>query len=92
MKHAGSSALDRLEAMIARLRPQPGLKEKGRGGFYPGRKAFLHFPGAGGGPFADVRLAGRDFERFRVETEGERDALLAIVYTGAPPITSRSPR
>jgi len=82
MKHAGSSALDRLEPLIASLRAQPGLKEKSRGVFYRGGKAFLHFHEDPAGLFADVRLTGTDFERFRVESEGERNALLAIVSTG----------
>ncbi|MFA7263369.1 MAG: hypothetical protein WC068_10125 [Caulobacter sp.] len=79
MKHAGATALDRLEPLIARIRALPGLKEKGRSVFYRGGRAFLHFHEDPAGLFADVRLAGADFERFRVETEGERQEFLALV-------------
>ncbi|MDO8298035.1 MAG: hypothetical protein Q7T19_16555 [Caulobacter sp.] len=79
MKHAGATALDRLEPLIAGIRVLPGLKEKSRGVFYRGGKAFLHFHEDPKGLFADVRLAGADFERFRAETEGEREEFLALV-------------
>ncbi|MBI5939628.1 MAG: hypothetical protein HY859_04300 [Caulobacterales bacterium] len=78
MKHAGPSALDQLEPLVARVRALPGLKEKSRGVFYRGGKAFLHFHEDPAGLFADVRLAGQDFERFRVETEEEREGFLAL--------------
>jgi hypothetical protein len=83
MKHAGATALDRLEPLLAALRALPGLKEKARGVFYRGGRAFLHFHEDPAGLFADLRLAGPDFERFRVETEGEREALLALVSQGS---------
>ena len=79
MKHAGPAALDQLEPLLARVRALPGLKEKGRGVFYRGGKAFLHFHEDPAGLFADVRLAGPDFDRFRVETEGEREDFLSRV-------------
>lgn len=82
MKHAGPTALDRLEPLLARVRALPGLKEKGRGVFYRGGKAFLHFHEDPAGLFADVRLAGQDFERFRVENEEEREDFLALVSRG----------
>lgn len=70
MKHAGATALDRLEPLLAALRALPGLKEKARGVFYRGGRAFLHFHEDPAGLIADLRLAGPDFERFRVETGG----------------------
>ena len=79
MKHAGATALDRLEPLLAVIRTLPGLKEKGRGVFYRGGRAFLHFHEDPEGPFADARLAGPDFDRFRVETEGERELFLSRV-------------
>jgi len=82
MKHAGALALDQLEPLLAQIRALPGLKEKGRGVFYRGGKAFLHFHEDPAGLFADVRLAGTDFERFRVETNEEREAFLARVLAG----------
>lgn len=79
MKHAGATALDQLEPLLAAIRALPGLKEKSRGVFYRGARAFLHFHEDPAGLFADVRLAGTEFERFRVETEGERDIFLSRV-------------
>ena len=40
--------------------------------------AFLHFHVDPAGLFADVKL-GQSFERFRVTTDAEQDALLAAV-------------
>ena len=80
MKHAGAVALDRLEPVLARLRALPALKEKARGTFYVKNRAFLHFHEDPAGLFADVRAHdGPDFERVRVESEDEREALMARV-------------
>ena len=76
MKHAGPTALDRLEPLLAQIRLLPGLIERSRGVFYRKSKAFLHFHEDPTGVFADVRLEGAEFERLRVETEGDRAALL----------------
>ena len=78
MKHAGPAALDGIEPMLVTLRGLPGLKEKSRGTFYRGSKAFLHFHEDPAGMFADVRLAD-DFERMRVSTKREQDACLRKV-------------
>jgi hypothetical protein len=75
MRHARSEALDELEPMLVELRALPALKEKSRGVFYRGSKAFLHFHEDPAGFFCDVRLAD-DFERFRVTTKAERRAVL----------------
>ncbi len=75
MKHAGPAALDRLEPLLVQIRRLPGLVEKSRGVFYRKGKAFLHFHEDPTGMFADVRFEGAEFERVRVETEGERAAL-----------------
>jgi hypothetical protein len=80
MKHAGAAALDQLEPLLAEIRALPGLKEKSRGVFYRGSKAFLHFHEDPAGLFADVRL-GADFDRYRVETEEERMAFLSRVVS-----------
>lgn len=76
MKHAGPAALDRLEPLLVQIRSLPGLIEKSQGVFYRQGKAFLHFHEDPAGLFADVRFEGAEFERLRVETEGERAALL----------------
>ncbi|HUJ03942.1 MAG TPA: hypothetical protein VLW75_09915 [Rhizomicrobium sp.] len=74
MKHAGPAALDKLEPLLAELRKFP-LKEKSRGTFYRGARAFLHFHEHGNEFYADMRLAG-EFERFPATTARERAALL----------------
>ena len=75
MRHATTAALDELEPLIVRLRHLDGLVERKRGVFYRKSKAFLHFHEDPAGLHADVRLAA-DFERFRVQTLEEQDALL----------------
>jgi hypothetical protein len=78
VRHATPQALDQLEPFLARLRELPGLAEKKRGVFYRRSTAFLHFHEDQSGFYADVRLT-EDFERFRVETRAEQDALLTRV-------------
>lgn len=78
MKHAGGEALDRLEPMLQELRAVSGLTEKSRGVFYRKSKAFLHFDEDPSGLHADVR-AGEQFERYRVETADECQALVNLV-------------
>lgn len=72
-RHAKPHDLDQLEDLLIELRALP-LKEKSRGVFYRGSKAFLHFHGDPEGLFADVRLEGAEFDRFRVSTKQERAA------------------
>ena len=78
MRHATSNALDKLEPLLVELRFVPGLVEKSRGVFYRKSKAFLHFHEDPSGLHADV-LFGEEFERVRVETDAERDALLSRI-------------
>lgn len=78
MRHARPDALDQLDDLIVALRGLEGVKEKGRGVFYRGGKAFLHFHEDPAGLFCDVRLSD-DFERFRVSTSAERSAVLKRV-------------
>ncbi|MGD0867253.1 MAG: hypothetical protein ABSA49_17050 [Rhizomicrobium sp.] len=78
MKHAGPSALDRLEPLLETLRREPRLKEKSRGTFYRGGRAFLHFHEHGDELFADIRL-NDDFERLPATKPAERAALLKLV-------------
>lgn len=79
MKHAGPAALDQLEPLLKELRALEGLKEKARGVFYRRTRAFLHFHEDPSGLHADLRIAGDDFDRYRVQDEDERAALLALV-------------
>lgn len=78
MRHARPEDLDRIEPLLARLRVLPGLTERKRGTFYVKSKAFLHFHEDPAGMFADIRCAdGRDFDRLKVDTPAEQDALAA---------------
>ena len=81
MKHAGPTALDGIEDLLAALREVPGLQEKKRGVFYRRSKAFLHFHEDPTGTYADVRLSD-DFERLRVTTRAEQRSLLRRVRAG----------
>ena len=78
VRHARSDALDRLAPLLVVLRDVPGLVEKKRGIFYCKSQAFLHFHEDPTGLHADVRLHD-GFERFRVETDQEREEFLALV-------------
>jgi hypothetical protein len=78
VKHAGAQALDDLEPLLVALREVPGLREKSRGTFYRGSRAFLHFHEDPAGLFADVRI-DTEFERVRVTSRQERQLLLRRV-------------
>ncbi len=91
MKHAGSDALDRLEPLLAQIRQREGLKEKSRGTFYRGGRAFLHFHEHGEEFFADMRLA-EDFERFPATMASERRALLVRIDAALGDGSGRRPR
>lgn len=84
MRHARSAALDDLEPLLSGLRRVDGLVERSRGVFYRRSKAFLHFHEDPTGLHADVRIA-EDFERVRVETPAEREALLARITSALAP-------
>jgi hypothetical protein len=60
------------------------LKEKKRGVFYLGSRAFLHFHEDPAGLFADVRLAGDEFERFDVTSGGDQRKLVARIRDVLP--------
>jgi hypothetical protein len=78
VKHVSRAGLDELEDLLRELRSVDGLKEKTRGVFYRGSRAFLHFHEDPSGLYADVRVdAG--FERFRVTTKAERKRLVSLV-------------
>jgi len=76
MKHAGADALGRLEPLLVRIRAVGALKEKGRGVFYLKGRAALHFHEDPSGLYADLRLAGDDFERLKVDAPEEQDRLI----------------
>jgi len=82
VKHASAIGLDELADLLRELGSVDGLKEKTRGVFYRGSRAFLHFHEDPTGLYADVRLDA-DFERMRVTTKAERKRLLSVVRAAA---------
>ncbi len=82
MKHAGQDALDQLAGLLADLRKVEGLVEKKRGIFYRKSRTFLHFHEDPSGLFADLRLAGVEFDRHDVTDKAGQAALLSLVQQG----------
>jgi hypothetical protein len=78
MRHATQEDLDHLEALLAELRKLLQLRERKRGYFSRGSRAFLHFHEDGGDFYVDVRL-GSDFERMRVTDPAEQTDFLSRV-------------
>jgi hypothetical protein len=78
VRHATQDDLDRLEALLTELRALPQLRERERGYFSRGTKAFLHFHEDAGDLYVDVKLDGR-FERMRVTSSSEQAAFLSRV-------------
>ena len=78
MRHATAAGLDEIDDFVRELRGVDGLKEKSRGVFYRGSRAFLHFHEDPSGLYADVRVDA-DFERMRVTTKAERKRVLSLV-------------
>ena len=78
MRHARGEDLDRIDALLADLRKVPELRERKRGYFSLGSKAFLHFHEDAGDLYADARLNG-EFERMRVTGPGEQARFLSRV-------------
>jgi hypothetical protein len=66
--------------MLTELRAVPELREKKRGTFYRGSRAFIHFHEDPTGLFADVRFR-EDFERFDVTTVAEQKKLVRDVHS-----------
>jgi hypothetical protein len=81
VRHITPERLDELENLLEALRGIDALREKKHGVFYRKSRAFLHFHEDPAGLFADVRLAGTDFDRRRVSTQAERASLLAAIRT-----------
>ncbi len=84
MKHAGDSALDRLQPLLTSLRGMPALREKGRGTFYRGSRAFVHFHEDVSGLFADVRFDD-EFERIDVTTVAKQQRLVRNIRAALRP-------
>ena len=78
MRHATPEDLDCLEALLAGLRKLPGLRERKRGYFSRGSRAFLHCHQDAGDLYVDVKLDVAS-ERMRVTGRKEQDDLLERV-------------
>jgi len=79
MRHANAADLDRLETLLSELRAIPGLIEKRRGVFYWKSRAFLHFHADDEVAYADVRLAGADFDRIALDAASKQRRLVAAI-------------
>ena len=84
MRHATQADLDRLEALLAELRGLPQLRERKRGYFSRGSRAFLHFHEDAGDLYADVRL-GSEFQRMKVTSGSEQAEFLLQVREALRP-------
>lgn len=76
MKHAGQTALDLLEPLLAEVRQRPELTERKRGVFYRRSRAWLHFHEDPAGLFADLKDE-TDWLRFDVTGPDGQAALLS---------------
>ena len=84
MRHATQEDLDRLEALLAELRGLPQLRERKRGYFSRGSRAFLHFHEEAGDYYVDVRL-GSEFQRMKVTSGSEQAEFLLQVREALRP-------
>ena len=80
MRHATPETLETLAGLLAGLRAIDGIVEKRPGAFSRGSRAFLHFHDDLTGSYADVRF-GDEFERVRVTTKREQQALVSRIRT-----------
>jgi hypothetical protein len=85
MRHATPPTLDTIEDLLERIRQHPELRERKRGAFYRKSAGFLNFHEDPAGLFADVKTSAKSFERFKVDTAEEREAMLAAVEAALTP-------
>jgi hypothetical protein len=78
VRHATQDDLDRLELLLAELREMPELRERKRGYFSRGSRAFLHFHEDAGDLYVDVRL-DHAFQRMKVTSPAEQADFAARV-------------
>jgi len=84
VRHATPEDLDRIEALLAQLRAVPQLRERNRGSFSRGSRAFLHFHAEADDIYADVRLDS-EFERMKVTSEADQAGFVARVRQAIEP-------
>lgn len=75
VRHAAREDLERIEALLVRIRRLDGVRERRPGVFYAGARALVHFHEDAGSILADVRF-DHGWERMRVDTAPERAELL----------------
>jgi hypothetical protein len=78
VRHATQEDLDQVEALLVELRKFPQLRERKRGYFSRGTRAFLHFHEDAGDLYVDVRLDSA-FQRMKVTSRDEQADLLSQV-------------
>jgi hypothetical protein len=78
VRHASQEDLDHLEGLLVELRKFPQLRERKRGYFSRGGRAFLHFHEDHGDFYVDVRLDG-DFQRVAVTSRADQAEFLSRV-------------
>jgi len=84
VRHATQGDLDRIEALLVELRGLSQLRERKRGYFSRGSRAFLHFHEDAGDLYVDVRLDSR-FERIKVTSRSEQAYFLSRVREALQP-------
>ena len=84
MRHATPDDLDHVEALLVELRKLPQLRERKRGYFSRGSRAFLHFHEDAGDFYVDVRL-GSKFQRMKVTSRSEQADFLSQVQMALRP-------
>jgi hypothetical protein len=89
VRHATQEDLDRLETLLAELRDLPQLRERKRGYFSRGSRAFLHFHEDAGDLYVDVRLSD-SFERMKVSTAAEQAGFVSRVRDVLQPTRSHT--
>jgi hypothetical protein len=78
MRHATQEDLDQLEALLVELRKLSQLRERKRGYFSRGGRAFLHFHEDAGDLYVDVRLDSK-FQRMKVTSRTDQTRFLTRV-------------
>jgi hypothetical protein len=78
VRHATEEDLDRVDPLLTELRRLPPLRERKRGSFSRGSRAFLHFHEDAGDFYVDVRLDGA-FRHARATGDEEQADLLSRV-------------
>ena len=86
VRHATQKDLDRLDALLLELRGLPQLRERKRGYFSRGSRAFLHFHEDADDLYVDVRL-GSEFQRMKVTSRSEQAQFLSQVRGALQPIS-----